>query len=424
MRSSFVFLVLIAGLVSCRDQAYGPVEPRADAGGSVDTCNTTADCGGRGVCMAGVCEAVTTCTADDECTSLGKVCHSIRGYCVECDGRHAGECEAGETCQFDFTCVALGGADAGTNTTCTGTCNDRSECASDMVCKNNACCPPPSRCTSPNDCPLDRPDCNGATGQCFGSSGCNVDQDCASQPGCANDACACQITGAPPGVCVPRQNECASDADCLDNGVYVGEFCTLDVTPTRCQPAPGCNSDAQCVPYNLVCDLMPGSPSLNKCKNGTPCPNGTECNPTTEICGPNGVCIRKNCLNTPSVCTGTETCDPLTGQCVPMSMGSCTSDAMCNAGYYCNLLTNPGVCTVGCRDSTDCGGGICDANHQCQAAMGGVCGACVADTDCPANTRCIEELGLCYESCSSIAMIPCTMNPMAMCVFGNCSCLF
>jgi len=84
----------------------------------------------------------------------------------------------------------------------------------------------------------------------------------------------------------------------------------------------------------------------------------------------------------------------------------------------------PGSCRVGCRDSSECGMGVCDASHQCQNSSGAVCGPCTTDMDCPANTHCVEQLGLCYESCSMIAMIPCTINPMAMCVFGNCTCLF
>jgi hypothetical protein len=207
----------------------------------------------------------------------------------------------------------------------------------------------------------------------------------------------------------------------LDNGVYVGEFCTLNISPKSCQLAPGCTSDAQCTPYNLICDLMAGSPSQGKCINGTPCPNGTECN-ATQFCDPSShVCVPKNCINTPSLCMQNETCDTMTGQCMVASSGTCTADVDCPNDRYCDTQTS--MCRLGCRTNADCASGVCDPTHTCQAPAGGVCGPCTVDADCPANTQCVEALGLCYEQCSSVLMQPCTMNPMAMCVFGNCSCL-
>jgi hypothetical protein len=218
-------------------------------------------------------------------------------------------------------------------------------------------------------------------------------------------------------------NECASDDDCLDQGgMFQNQFCTLNVSPTRCASAPSCTSDAQCVHLNLLCDLS-GGPSNGYCQNGMPCPNGNECNPTTEVCDPQSqVCVRKNCINTPSLCMATETCDVVTGQCTPSQTGTCADDIECPAGRYCDLATTPGTCKVGCRSSADCAGGNCDVNHQCQAPTGSVCGPCTTDADCPAGTQCVESLMTCYEPCSTILMLPCTINPAATCVFGNCTC--
>lgn len=413
-------LLVLALTSSCREQG-GTFVTMPDAGEALLTCNTTTDCGGRGICVSGVCEAVTGCTTDDECASEGKVCHSRRFYCVECDGTHAGECPSGQTCQFDFTCVMIGSSptDAGVSA-CSGSCTDRAMCARDQVCRGGECCTPPARCTSPQDCPVAQPECNGATGRCFGGDGCNIDADCSAQMGCQAGACFCEIQGAPPGICRVRPDECNSDADCKENGVYVGKFCTLTSPPKRCLNAPSCNTDAECAQSSLICDLTQGSPSRNKCVNGTLCPNRNECNPTTQACI-SGVCVQKNCINTPSECASNETCDPSSGRCVASSGGPCSQDSNCAADHWCNTSVNQGACQLGCRDNGGCPGGVCNAQHQCEGPSGGICGPCASDTDCPAGTNCIEALGACYEPCSTVAMQACS-NPMAQCIFGNCSC--
>jgi hypothetical protein len=267
-----------------------------------------------------------------------------------------------------------------------------------------------------------QPECNGATGQCFGGAGCFADADCASQAGCGAGACVCQIESAPPGVCRVRPDECQSDADCRENGVYVGKFCTLNTPPRRCLNAPGCTTDADCLADGLVCDTAMGSPSRNKCVNGTPCPTGNECS-QGQVCA-SGVCVAQNCLNTPSLCRAGEACDPASLRCVPQQGGPCSNNADCAAGTYCNGIS----CVPGCRDNADCAGGVCNAQNQCEQPSGGVCGPCASDADCPGGSRCVTNpvtgAQLCQERCSSLLGIACTVNPMATCLLGNCSCIF
>ncbi len=422
-RSSSLFMLLWAAALAgsgCRGQGGVPFVPKNDAGTETILCSTTTDCGGQGICVAGICQQVRSCQTDDECADDGKVCHSNRFYCVECDGMHAGECPANYTCQFDFTCVMVGGSpDAGTNA-CSGSCTDRSECGTDNVCKNNSCCPPPARCLSPADCPVSAPECNGATGECFGGDGCFADNDCNDQPGCAGGVCKCDIPQTPPGTCRLRQDECQSDEDCKMNGAYVGMFCSINTPPKRCLPAPNCTSDTQCQNDGLVCDLAPGSESNGKCVNGSPCtPGGGECNASTQTCV-NNVCVAKNCNNTPALCTAGQTCDPGSGQCVS---SACTGDTDCQGGFWCNTAMSPPMCEVGCRDNSECNGGVCDASHRCQGTMNGLCGGCTDDTQCPAGARCVDATGLCHETCSTITGQMCS-DPNRQCIFGNCSCLF
>ena len=425
--SSWAFALCLGALfVGCRDQGGTPVN-RNDSGVTIRTCTTSSECNGEGVCVAGVCTQVTNCDDDTECSADGKICHQSRKFCVECDGR-AGQCGAGKTCQFDFTCVDIasnpdaGPADAAA---CTGTCTDRTQCANDLVCKVGACCPPPSRCRSPEDCPTDRPECNGATGQCFGGgAGCFNDPDCESRPGCAGGACTCDIQGAPPGVCRARPDECQADQDCWTGGTFNQKYCLISSSPKTCQNTVACTGDTQCAALGLVCDTQAGSPSNGYCINGVPCPLGTECTPT-QICE-TGRCVSKNCINTPSLCAINEICNTTTLTCQPA--GGCASDTECQAGYYCNLTSNPGTCAPGCRDAADCPGGVCNAAHTCEFATGGLCGSCATDAECPAGATCRELVTSpgtkkCYESCNAITGQDCVLNPAAACIILICSCL-
>lgn len=390
-RSAAVLFWIACAIPSgCREQG-GTFAATDDAGAS-STCTTSTDCGGSGVCVAGVCQAVTACNSDGECAAQGKVCHMRRFYCVDCDGTHSNECASGQTCQFDFTCVAIGSGapDAGQQGgSCAGLCSTRGDCSAERVCRSGTCCVPPARCLSPDDCPSSRPECNGATGECFGG-----------------------------------QDECGSDVDCQQGGAYVGKFCNLTTQPRQCVTAPSCGGDADCASSGLVCDLAPGSPSLSKCVNGTPCPTGNECNSTTQVCV-NRVCASKTCMNFPSVCDADEICNNTTGQCVPSQGGTCAGDEDCQQRYFCNTASTPGVCELGCRGNGDCPGGICNASHRCEAAQGGICGTCNDSSECPAGTRCIQNPltggKVCYEGCSSQSMVSCS-DPMSLCLFGNCSC--
>ncbi|MBI4822445.1 MAG: hypothetical protein HY791_39660 [Deltaproteobacteria bacterium] len=400
--------LLLAPLLSlacfaCRDSPPTTGDkPKADTGTTGPTlCSTTTDCGGLGICVAGVCEAVTPCSADSECQNA--VCHTTRGYCVQCDGRHPNECQAGQTCQYDFTCVAIGGPDAGPGDggTCSGTCATKAECGGEQVCKNGACCAPPPRCFTADDCPANSPECNGADGRCFGSMTCATDNECLGFPGCSAGGCYCDSP--PTGVCRVRENECAIDADCQDTT----KVCTPS-TPRRCVTAQTCTNDTQCQAEGLICDQASG-----RCKNGQPCPNGNECTPGTQACV-GGVCVPRTCLNDPTLCATGQVCNA-SGQCVT-SADTCTSDAQCSSGYYCD--TTASRCAVGCRSSTDCGGGTCDAAHRCQG-QGTVCGDCMTDAECPAGSACTQ--GKCRQQCA--APEECSPLPFCGLITHSCLCL-
>ena len=382
------------------------------------TCNLNSDCPPANTCSNGVCEPVVSCSKDEDCEAVGKLCHSTRGFCVQCDGRHDNECPPGQTCQFDFTCVGVGGSDGGVSDagTCEGACMTRDDCADHLVCSSSSCCPPPSRCTKPEDCPNSAPDCNIASGFCFGGDSCSSDQDCVGKAGCPGNLCECdQPSAGQPGICRPRQDECQSDQDCFTMGAYDNKYCALRASPKVCLEAPQCTDDIDCSLLYLICDQRMGEASQGRCINGMACPVGNEC-PSTQTCI-DGACVGKNCINTPSLCTATETCNSQTGRCEAGGTMSCAMDGDCPAGEYCNTTLN--ACRPGCRDNSDCPMGICNASHQCVQGAGALCGPCQSDADCPAGLTCAQFTKVCKEVCLGPT---CTMTPQAMCVFFTGSC--
>ena len=417
-----LIVALIAATAFACDRGGKAGMPGPTDSGVVEqiACTMNSDCPPANLCSDGFCEPVIGCNVDDDCAAVGKVCHSTRGFCVECDGKHENECPMGQTCQFDFTCVGAGGSDGGVGdaSTCSGTCSTRDDCDTGLVCSGNSCCPPPARCVTADDCPANSPECNAATGLCFGGDSCLSDQDCVDKPGCPGSLCACdQVSAGQPGTCRPRSDECQSDQDCLNMGAYDGKYCAVRAQPKTCLEAPTCTEEIDCAQFLLVCDQMMGSASQGRCVNGAACPMGNEC-PANQTCQ-DGQCVGQNCINTPNLCGMGENCNTQTGRCEMGGNTSCTDNSDCPQGQYCNTSAN--VCLPGCRDNSDCPmGAICDANNQCVQQPGGYCGPCQTDADCPGGLSCGLISQQCKQRCQSAS--DCTFDPSASCTFFFCSC--
>ena len=86
----------------------------------------------------------------------------------------------------------------------------------------------------------------------------------------------------------------------------------------------------------------------------------------------------------------------------------CASDAVCPAGTYCDLASNPAICTPGCRTSGTSG---CLANHHCASdhhcvldsvSPGGRCDSCSDQEPCvDPDTFCNPLTSVCTLFCYS-----------------------
>jgi hypothetical protein len=311
-----------------------------------------------------VCDADYNCVNDlclpagarcDSCSVQGcpadQRCEPFSGNCVP----RAGQCEActgGEDCAPGLNCIQLGMVN-----NCLPACDANGMCPDGLICIGGNCAPPGGVCDACGGCPLDRPLCNGFTGECLQ---CGLGVPCL--PGFSCDlAGECQANPAP-GVC-------NTDLDCGD-----------DVGQPRCV-------EGMCA----------------ECLDGADCPAGTQC--AMGVCAPADACSG-------IVCQPDTACDPADGTCrtAEGALG-CAADADCGDMRACNLATgqcyrvdqrcdDQSVCAPGseCRpDPFDMNQTICtcvktnvadpaEANdaHRVPCQPGGVClqlnaapGACV-----------------------------------------------
>jgi hypothetical protein len=291
-------------------------------------CASDADCDG-GSCRDGYCCA-TTCGACATCGATGSV----------------------------GTCKPFAGA-AGTGTehdVCTGTkaCNAAGACTK----KIGEACVTGADCTSGN-C-VDGYCCNTAC-----TAGCEV---CNATPGTCTAApkgsggrvgCGAALCDGTSHTCA---TSCTSDADCSSTGYCNGTTCvsTLSVSAT-------CARDRMC--------------ASGSCRDGVCC--GSACNGACQACSvakgatKDGTCTNLPATTEPAACLGYK-CSGTSGACAT----SCTTDASCAAGNYCDgafcqparKLGDTCTRTSQCATGATCADGVC-----CNAACSGTCEACAAD---------------------------------------------
>jgi hypothetical protein len=254
--------------------------------------------------------------------------------------------------------------------------------------------------------------CNGSNATCPGN--CSVDANCSAGNYCSGTACVVKKGNG--GTCAGG-NECVSgfctDGYCCNSGCGAAcDACDVSLNEGSCTFVPvGSSGSPSCMPY--VCD---GNSQLcpNACLNDTDCSNGNYCD-TFNQCVPrkgngaacllsseclssfcvDGYCCNNSCGADCDACnlsgslgscslalagsSGSPSCMPYVcdggGAGCP---GTCSSDANCSAGNYCNGSTcvakkaNGGTCS----GTAECLSGFCVDGYCCNAGCGAACNVC------------------------------------------------
>ena len=398
-------------------------------------CLTTADCGNKGLCVAGQCQTAPSCVSDIQCKASGQVCNKVGGFCVDClvgsDCAPTDTCVANHcvtpppACQSSKDCAGLLVCDK-TAGHCVA-CLTSDDCGSGLTCVAHACVA--KVCTVPV--------CTG-TAEAWN---CNADgSGFAATPVSCADASLCTDDLCVPGqgcVQAPNSAPCSDGNACTDGDACAGGTCvpggvaTCDdkntCTDDSCQPLQGCvhlpNAVTACDDGNFCTtgDLCTkgacvGTPTVN-CDDGNactldtcdksgcghiagtgPCDDGNPCSVGDTCAGKQCGAGQANSCDDGNQCT-VDSCDPKTGcahsvtpGCVPAYLPPCASDTDCTGGTHCD--TGNHTC-VACLASADCGTGKVCQNHACKAST-----ACISDTQCKATNQVCEKTGKVCVDCN------------------------
>lgn len=301
-------------------------------------------------------------------------------FCISDEGCADGACNGRDFCDEDL-----------------GVCAYRPHegCDDGIACTDDTCGEPDGHCVhSPVDsrCPA---------GQvCLVGEGCGVAPLCAGDEAC-DDGMACNGTE----TCDAELGcQSGTPVECADDGI--------DCTVEGCDPSTG---DCTSTPMNGLCPpgevCVPGTGCF-ECAEHSDCADGNACNGiercTAEGCAP-GTPV--TCMDDGIACT-VESCDPATGGCssvamdslcgsgerciVGMGCRSCTSDAECDDGLYCNGAETCGA--AGCQPGTAiaCDDGVACTVDACNEATDS-CGATPDDARCGMDEACDATRG-CYST--------------------------
>jgi hypothetical protein len=368
------------------------------------TCTVQA---GALVCVSGVCD-----TKDNECgyangdgpctlANGGTVCRSgacsTNGTCEPAGGCNVdADCAAGKWCdESAHTCtakIANGGAVPSdpphTNPTLNGVCTSG---AGALVCvsavcdtKDNECgyANGDGPCTLANGGVVCRSGACSTNGTCEPAGGCDVDADCTAGHWCDESMHTCTAT-LPNGGAIPTD---PPHANPTLNGMCTSGAGTLVCTSGVCDT------------HDNECGYADGDGPCTTGNGGTVCRSG--------MCSTNGTCEPAGGCNVDADCTAGHWCDESMHTCTatlpnggaiptdpphtnPTLNGVCTSGAgtlVCTSGVCdthdneCGYANGDGPCTTG-NGGTVCRSGMCSTNGTCEP-MGG----CNVDGDCASPT--------------------------------------
>lgn len=294
--------------------------------------NTSPEACEQLACGAGACIAITKlCPSPDDCHGAG-TCNETTGECENPELTDGTTCDDGNVCTDNESCTA-------------GVCGDGSE----VICPNldNPCliagqCVPGVGCIrelAPDGVACDDGD------KCTHVDICSAGQCVGTDPEICVPEDPCHMVG----VCQPESGLCTSpprdEGDACDDGdaCTEGTRCHLkqcvNGTTVTCRPAGPCEVQATCDSTDGC--LYSNQPNGGSCEDGDGCTENDTCLDGTCTAGTAKVCVPSD-----AVCD-TVTCDPDSGTCVHVPLGSSVS------------CDDQDPCTVGdaCRDGECRGGG-------------------------------------------------------------------
>lgn len=357
---------LLDGDCSCDQECVNnlcqcPPGQQINAQGCCVDCLNNDDCPACEQCRAGACEPVVCATG---------ICNPETDICVECVEN--GDCVGDNTCCVNGRCTCCPGYYLNSEGDCVEIpdCVTNGDCPACFICEDGECVPqvcPDGRtcvdgdcvlacdCLNPN-CPQGQVCVTGPFGVCYCttcSGGCATNADCGEGCTCVNGQC----------VTAPCYGPCTSGSDCGDGcGCQGGQCVSCDsLTCVQCATVLGCQCTDSVTCVNSPCD--------NPCANANDCATGCGCQDnncvgcnavscTTNANCPegcfcnNGTCSANPCANT--YCSSPEDCGPgctcVNGRCVPCSSLSCNTLECANTpGCACN----GGACQDDNADCTD-----------------------------------------------------------------------
>jgi MYXO-CTERM domain-containing protein len=314
------------------------------------------------------------------------------------------DCSAGNWCHISPTAACLPTLPNGTpmpsdaahaNPTLNGTC---SAAAGALVCTSGVCDGADNKCgyangdgtcTAQNAAKVCRSGVCGSDGKCGFP---NAEGPCTAQ----NGATLCRS-----GVCDPdlKCGLANGDGPCTAQNQAVicrSQSCSVN---GFCQPAGGCNVDADCSADNWCNEAQ--HVCTSKLANGSPIPSDPpHANPTL-----NGTCTGPAATLTcqSAVCDGADNkCGYANGDgpCTAANGGTVCRSGVCDPDLKCGYAVNDGPCTKA-NASVVCRSGACSANGLCEPA-----GGCNVDADCSNGNWCLESTHTCTPKLANGSPVP------------------
>ena len=360
--------ICASAVCDTKDNACG----LADGDGPCTVANGATICR-AGVCGAGnVCGPTPGCNADSDCSG-GTWCN-----------------ETSHTCTMKLTNgVALPSDPAHANPTLNGVCT---AAAATLVCASGVCDTADNKCgfangdgpcTSGNGSVVCRSSACSANGMCQPAGGCNIDADCNGGEWCKQSAHTCtpSLTNGtllptdPPHVNPVLNGTCTALAGAL--------VCTSSVCDTADDKCGYANGDGPCTSGNgsvvcrsSVCSVGGTCQPAGGCNVDADCLGGDWCNESAHLCTaqlPNGTAVPSD---PPHVAPA------LDGNCTVLAGALVCASGVCDvADDQCGYANGDGPCTA-TDGAAVCRSGLCNGSGVCTPAL-----ACNSDQDCDADSQ-------------------------------------